>query len=265
MTMDLTRKSSGEKLDRRTFLAAGGSVLAAGVLLGSPGGGADEKNDGKKDGKKEEKKADPTGPHKLPPLPYSHDALEPSIDKMTMEIHHGKHHQAYVTNLNKALEAHPALAAKPLEDLLRECRKLPGAVLTAVQNHGGGHHNHSLFWTSLKPNGGGEPDSKGKLVEAMRHELGGFKRFQEVFTDAALKHFGSGWAWLAAHDGKVHVFATGNQDSPLMQNFSPLLGLDVWEHAYYLKYQNRRADYIAAWWKVVDWEEVERRYLKSLA
>jgi Fe-Mn family superoxide dismutase len=196
--------------------------------------------------------------HELPKLPYASDALEPHIDKATMEIHHGKHHNAYVTNLNKALESAPDLQNKGLEDLLKGIDAVPEAIRTAVRNNGGGHHNHSLFWLSMGPGKGGEP--KGKLGEIIASTFGGFAGFKEKFAAAATGRFGSGWAWLVrTKDGKYEICSTANQDSPLMEGKTPILGLDVWEHAYYLKYQNRRPDYIAAWWNVVDWDAVGKR------
>ncbi|HXF96926.1 MAG TPA: superoxide dismutase [Gemmatimonadales bacterium] len=199
--------------------------------------------------------------HVLPPLPYDYAALEPYIDARTMEIHHGKHHQGYVNNLNAALEKHPELEGRTLEELLRGIEQVPQDIRTAVRNHGGGHHNHSLFWTVMapKPTGGGEP--AGRLADAIRKTFGSFADFRERFTDAAATRFGSGWAWLVVTPGgRLEVTSTANQDSPLMEGQTPILGLDVWEHAYYLKYQNRRSDYIAAWWNVVNWPEVGRRF-----
>ncbi len=195
-------------------------------------------------------------PFTLPDLPYAFDALEPHIDKMTMEIHHGKHHAAYVNNLNKALESAPELAHASLEELLaNECAKAPESIRTAVRNNGGGHHNHSLFWTIMGPNAGGQPS--GPLAEAIQSTFGSFDTFKEKFSTAAATRFGSGWAWLVLAGGKLDLYSTANQDSPLMQGHIPILGLDVWEHAYYLKYQNRRPEYIAAWWNVVNWKQVE--------
>jgi len=199
--------------------------------------------------------------HTLPPLPYDSAALEPHIDAQTMQIHHGKHHQAYVTNLNAALDKHPELNGKSLDELLRGLASLPEDIRTAVRNNGGGHHNHSLFWTIMAPAGkgvGGEPS--GALADAITTAFGGFTPFKEQLSTAGTTRFGSGWAWLALASGKLEVFSTPNQDSPLMDGKVPVLGLDVWEHAYYLKYQNRRADYVAAWWNVVNWTEVARRY-----
>jgi Fe-Mn family superoxide dismutase len=198
-------------------------------------------------------------PFTLPPLPYAFDALEPSIDKMTMEIHHGKHHGTYVTNLNKALESLPGLASKTVEELLANgCAMVPENIRTVVRNNGGGHINHSMFWQIMAPKAGGQPG--GHLAQALQSTFGTFDQFKEKFTAAALGRFGSGWAWLAAQGGKLDIYSTANQDSPVMEGKYPVLGLDVWEHAYYLKYQNRRAEYIAAWWNVVNWAEIEKRF-----
>lgn len=194
----------------------------------------------------------------LPSLPYSFDALEPHIDARTMEIHHGKHHAGYVSNLNKALEGHEELAAKSVEDLLRGFDQVPEAIRTAVRNHGGGHANHSLFWTIMGPNGGGEPD--GDLGDAINAAFGSFSELQDRFASTAAGRFGSGWGWLVVDGGKLDVLSTANQDSPLMDGKTPILGVDVWEHAYYLKYQNRRPDYLQAWWNVVDWQAVGERF-----
>jgi Fe-Mn family superoxide dismutase len=196
--------------------------------------------------------------HELPKLPYPYDALEPHIDARTMEIHHTKHHQGYVTNLNAALDKAPELKSKSLEDLLRGINAVPEAIRTAVRNHGGGHANHSLFWQVMKPKGGGSPG--GKLASAVTAAFGEFAKFKEAFTGAATTRFGSGWAWLVVQGGKLEVVSTANQDSPYMDGKTPVLGLDVWEHAYYLKYQNRRADYITAWWNLVNWDEVAKRF-----
>ncbi|MFQ2444980.1 superoxide dismutase [Aeromonas caviae] len=202
--------------------------------------------------------------HTLPALPYAYDALEPHIDAKTMEIHHSRHHQTYVTNLNAALADLPELAALPLEALLARIDSLPAQVQGAVRNHGGGHANHSLFWQVMSPQGGGEPD--GELAAAMERDLGGLESFRQAFTQAALSRFGSGWAWLVVDGrGKLQVVSSANQDSPLMEGLTPILGLDVWEHAYYLKYQNKRPDYIAAFYNVIDWDEVARRYVVALA
>ncbi|XEG73781.1 superoxide dismutase [Pseudomonas sp. abacavir_1] len=201
-------------------------------------------------------------PHCLPALPYAYDALEPHIDARTMEIHHSKHHQTYVNNLNAALEGMP-FAELPVEELLQQLNHLPEKLLGAVINNGGGHANHSLFWQVMSPTGGGEPD--GALARAIETELGGYAAFREAFTKAALTRFGSGWAWLCVdRQGRLKVESSANQDSPLMQDLIPILGLDVWEHAYYLQYQNRRPEYIAAFYEVVDWPEVARRYRLAL-
>jgi superoxide dismutase, Fe-Mn family len=195
----------------------------------------------------------------LPTLPYANDALEPHIDARTMEIHHGKHHNTYVTNLNKALESAPELADKSLEELVANIDSVPEAIRTAVRNNGGGHHNHSLFWQVIAPNAGGAPE--GELGDAINSTFGSYDAFKTQFADAATKRFGSGWAWLVVNsDGSLAITSTANQDSPLMEGKTPILGLDVWEHAYYLNYQNRRPDYIAAFWNVVNWSEVASRY-----
>lgn len=196
----------------------------------------------------------------LPPLPYAPDALEPHIDKMTMEIHHGKHHNTYVTNLNKALESAADLANKTIEELLaNNCAVVPENIRTAVRNNGGGHINHSMFWQILGPNAGGSP--VGQLAAAINSTFGGFDQFKEKFAAAATTRFGSGWAWLTRDaSGKLDISSTANQDSPVMEGKYPVIGLDVWEHAYYLKYQNKRPDYINAWWNVVNWQEAERRF-----
>jgi Fe-Mn family superoxide dismutase len=196
---------------------------------------------------------------KLPDLPYGFDALEPSIDARTMEIHHGKHHQAYINNLNAAIEKHPELSDRSLEELLRDLNRVPEDVRAAVRNNGGGHFNHSLFWTIMSGSGGGEPS--GKLAEAINDTFGDFNAFRTQFEQAAVTRFGSGWAWLSLNTEKqLVVSSTPNQDTPLGQGYTPILGLDVWEHAYYLQYQNRRPEYVSNWWNVVDWEEVARRY-----
>jgi Fe-Mn family superoxide dismutase len=200
--------------------------------------------------------------HKLPELPYAHDALEPHIDAQTMELHHGKHHQGYVSKLNAALEKHPELADQPLEQLLSDLSKIPEDIRTAVRNHGGGHLNHTLFWPSMTPNGGGDP--KGPIAEAISKEFGSFQALVEQFNAAGAARFGSGWVWLVLNrNGKLDVTSTANQDSPVSDNLVPILGNDVWEHAYYLKYQNRRADYLSAWWNTVNWDVVNERFEKA--
>jgi Fe-Mn family superoxide dismutase len=197
-------------------------------------------------------------PFTLPPLPYAFNALEPHIDAKTMEIHHGKHHQTYVNNLNAALEKASDWQNKSIDDLISDIDRLPQSVRAAVRNNGGGHWNHSIFWQLMSPNGGGEP--QGDVAQALTDTFGGFANFKEQFATAATGRFGSGWAWLINDRRRLSVMSTANQDNPLMEGKHVLLGLDVWEHAYYLKYQNRRPDYIAAWWNVVNWEEVNRRF-----
>lgn len=197
-------------------------------------------------------------PHTLPALPYVLNALEPHIDAKTMEIHHGKHHQAYITNLNNALAGNAALEAKTIEELIADLDAVPEAIRTAVRNNGGGHANHSLFWITIGPGKGGAPT--GALASAIDSAFGSFDAFKEAFAKAATTRFGSGWAWLSQKDGKLTVSSLPNQDSPIMEGATPLLGLDVWEHAYYLNYQNRRPDYIAAFWNIVDWDAVTARF-----
>lgn len=196
--------------------------------------------------------------HELPALPYPFDALEPHIDAQTMEIHHDRHHATYVNNLNAALEKHPELFDKSLDELLSNLDSVPEDIRTAVRNNGGGHANHTLFWEILSKNGGGAPS--GELADAINSAFGSFEKFKEEFTKAATTRFGSGWAWLVVDNGKLSVTSTPNQDSPIMEGKTPILGLDVWEHAYYLKYQNKRPDYINAFWNVVNWDEVAKRY-----
>ena len=195
--------------------------------------------------------------HSLPPLPYPTDALEPHIDKLTMEIHHGKHHNAYVTNLNAALEKHPELQSKSVEDLLRSINTVPEDIRTAVRNNGGGHANHTMFWQIMGPKAGGPPT--GAIADAITGSFGSFDAFKEQVSKAGVGRFGSGWAWVIDQGGKLVIESTANQDSPLMEGKKAVFGVDVWEHAYYLKYQNRRPDYIAAWWNVVNWAEVNKR------
>jgi Fe-Mn family superoxide dismutase len=194
----------------------------------------------------------------LPPLPYDFSALEPHIDAKTMEIHHGKHHQTYVNNLNAAIEKAPELASKSIDDLMRNVNTLPEAVRTPIRNNGGGHWNHSMFWQIMAPKAGGEPG--GALGAAIKSAFGDFAKFREQFSAAGVGRFGSGWAWLINTGGKLSIVSTPNQDNPLMEGQKAIMGLDVWEHAYYLKYQNRRPDYINAWWNVVNWKEVEKRF-----
>ncbi len=198
----------------------------------------------------------------LPPLPYAFDALQPHIDAKTMEIHHGKHHNAYITNANKALESHADLASKSVEDLLKGISSAPDSVRQALINNAGGHANHSLFWEIMGKGCGGTPG--GAIGDAITKTFGGFDPFKEKFAAAGATRFGSGWAWLAVKNGQIEVFSTANQDSPIMTGHTPILGLDVWEHAYYLNYQNRRPDYIAAWWNVVNWKKVDELYAAAM-
>jgi Fe-Mn family superoxide dismutase len=195
----------------------------------------------------------------LPSLPYPPDALEPHIDAQTMEIHHGRHHQTYVNNLNGAVEKHPELGEKSVEDLIRDISSVPEDIRTVVRNNGGGHANHSMFWQIMGPKGGGEPS--GRLAEAIASAFGDFATFKETLSKAAVGQFGSGWGWLVKDSGgKISVIARPNQDSPLMEGLTPILGVDVWEHAYYLKYQNKRPDYVAAWWNTINWDAVAERF-----
>jgi Fe-Mn family superoxide dismutase len=196
--------------------------------------------------------------HTLPDLPYAHDALEPHIDARTMEIHHGKHHNAYVTKLNEALDKHPELHDKTLEVLLGDIGSVPEDIRGGVRNNGGGHANHSLFWQVMSPDGGGEPS--GSLADAINGTFGDFASFKKTFSTNGATRFGSGWSWLVVNGGQLEAYSTANQDSPLMDGKTPILGLDVWEHAYYLHYQNRRPDYVAAWWNLVNWDEVANRF-----
>jgi superoxide dismutase, Fe-Mn family len=197
--------------------------------------------------------------HELPPLPYDFAALEPHIDAQTMQIHHDKHHAAYVNNLNAALEKYPQLQNKSAEELISDLNSVPEDIRTAVRNNGGGHVNHSMFWKIMGPNGGGEPT--GAIASAIKEAFGDFETFKQQFNDAGVKRFGSGWAWLVrGAGGKLQITSTANQDNPMSEGMYPILGNDVWEHAYYLKYQNRRPDYLAAWWNVVNWDEVNRRF-----
>jgi superoxide dismutase, Fe-Mn family len=200
--------------------------------------------------------------YELPPLPYDYSALEPYIDTQTMQLHHDKHHQAYVTNLNNALQGQAQYENMAIEDLIGGLNSVPDAVRTAVRNNGGGHLNHSMFWQIMKPNGGGEPT--GDLANAINAAFGSFDNFKTQFNDAGVKRFGSGWTWLAmGQGGQLQVLSTANQDSPLTDGLYPIMGNDVWEHAYYLKYQNRRPDYLAAWWNVVNWDEITKRFQQA--
>ena len=197
--------------------------------------------------------------HSLPPLPYDYAALEPYIDAQTMTLHHDKHHAAYVNNLNAAVEKHPQLASKSVEDLLRDINSVPEDVRTAVRNNGGGHMNHTMFWQIMKPKGGGPPT--GRVGDEIKKSFGSFEEFQKQFNDAGTKRFGSGWVWLIrSKAGKLEITSTANQDNPIIDGHHAIMGNDVWEHAYYLKYQNRRPEYLAAWWNVVNWDEINKRF-----
>ncbi len=198
----------------------------------------------------------------LPDLPYAYDALEPHIDEETMHLHHDKHHATYVTNVNAALEKYPELSAMSIEDLIKNLEKVPEEIRTVVRNNAGGHYNHSMFWQLMSPNGGGEPD--GVLKTVINERFGSFNEFTESFNKAGLGRFGSGWVWLTVKVGTLDIVSTPNQDSPLMDGSTPIMGCDVWEHAYYLKYQNRRAEYLASWWNVVDWHRVSELYQAAL-
>ncbi len=200
----------------------------------------------------------------LPPLPYAYDALEPHIDARTMQIHHDKHHAAYVTNLNAAIAKYPQLKTKNLKTLLGDINTVPENIRTTVRNNGGGHDNHSMFWSIMKPNGGGEPTAA--IASAIQKTFGSFDNFKQQFNEAGTKRFGSGWVWLVrTKDGKLQVTSTANQDSPFMEGNYPIMGNDVWEHAYYLKYQNRRADYLNAWWNVLNWDEINKRFSQAMS
>ena len=198
--------------------------------------------------------------HEVPPLPYAYTALEPHIDEQTMRIHHDKHHAAYVNNLNAALEKHPELAGKSVEDLVKGINTVPEDIRPAVRNNGGGHINHTMFWEIMGPGKGGEPT--GRVGDAIKSSFGDFEKFKTQMNDAGVKRFGSGWAWLIDAGGKLVIESTANQDNPLMEGKKAILGIDVWEHAYYLKYQNRRPDYLAAWWNVINWDAVNKRFAK---
>ncbi len=201
-------------------------------------------------------------PHQLPPLPYDYNALEPYIDETTMHLHHDKHHQAYTDNLNAALAKHAELEKKSVEDVLRNINQVPEDIRTAVRNNGGGYVNHDMFWKIMAPKAGGP--ATGKIADAIQGTFGECSAFQDQFNDAGAKRFGSGWVWLVSNKGKLEIISTANQDSPFMDGLYPIMGNDVWEHAYYLKYQNRRAEYLKAWWNVVNWAEVNRRFDESV-
>ncbi len=253
-----------QPMTRRHLLQWAGFSAATLVLpVGCSAGGKDDKKDGgDKGGKggddKGGEKGSDTYEFKLPDLPYAFDALEPHIDAKTMEIHHDRHHKAYVTNLNNALKPHTDLHKKTLVELVRGVKDLPTDVQMAVRNNGGGHLNHSMFWMMMAKNGGGDP--KGDLAKAIESAFESLDKFKDLFSKAAIGRFGSGWAWLVVKGGKLEVQSTPNQDNPLSDGGTPILGIDVWEHAYYLKYQNKRPDYVKAWWNVVNWNDVAERY-----
>jgi Fe-Mn family superoxide dismutase len=232
------------KMDRRHFLQTAGAGAAALALapLARAANAGEEKY-----------------PFKLPPLPYKYDALEPSIDKRTMQIHHDKHHKAYVDNLNAAVKGHADVEKMTLTDILKNLSKLPDKIRTAVRNNGGGHMNHSMFWEFMGPEGKGKP--MRRLATAIDNAFGNFADFQKKFKQAAMTRFGSGWAWLVVNKGKLEIMSTANQDTPISTGKTPILGVDVWEHAYYLKYQNLRGDYVDKWWNVVNWDDVLKRYM----
>jgi Fe-Mn family superoxide dismutase len=250
MQSDLPRRDEVRSAqNRRTFLGQSAATLAvagAGASLLAPQGATAQS-------------ATSTGQHKLPKLPYAFDALEPHIDARTMEIHYTKHHQGYVDKLNAALANHPDLAKLPAEELIRKLDAIPEDIRTAVQNNGGGHVNHTFFWQIMSPDGGGEP--QGELAEAIKQKFNTVIAFKEAFANAAATRFGSGWAWLVKNGaGSLEVTSTANQDNPLSQGKTPIIGVDVWEHAYYLKYQNKRPDYVAAWWNTVNWDQAAKNY-----
>jgi superoxide dismutase, Fe-Mn family len=244
-------------LNRRHFLLLLGASAGAFALDGCAFAEENTKSE------KQTPASSQSGAVKLPPLPYAYDALEPHIDKATMQFHHDKHHAAYVTNLNKALDKYPQLKGKSVEELVRNLNSVPKDIRITVRNNGGGHINHSMFWEIMKPNGGGQPT--GKIAEAIKQNFGSFENFKKQFNEAGTKQFGSGWAWLVrTKDGKLAVTSTANQDTPLMEGIYPIMGNDVWEHAYYLKYQNRRAEYLDAWWNVLNWDEINKRFATAV-
>jgi Fe-Mn family superoxide dismutase len=251
-------------LNRRHFLALLGATTGASALGIIAGEGTWVEPATAAELPQELQIAQATDPFTLPPLPYAYNALEPHIDAETMQFHHDKHHAAYVKNLNAAVNLHPELKSRSAEDLLRQINSIPADVRTAVRNNGGGHINHTMFWEIMSPNGGGEPT--GAIASAIQQTFGGFAAFKQAFNDAGAKRFGSGWAWLVLTPQKqLQITNTANQDSPLMEGLSPILGNDVWEHAYYLKYRNRRDEYLNAWWNVINWDEVNRRFERAAA
>ena len=240
-------------VDRRSFFGASAAALAASGAVGMLAPAAAQAQAPTKPAP-----AAPTGPYKLPKLGYGFDALEPNIDAETMEIHYTKHHQAYIDKLNAAVANYPDLAKLPAEDLIKKLDAIPEDIRTAVQNNGGGHVNHTFFWTIIGPNKGGQPT--GKLAEEINKKFGSFAAFKEAFNNAAATRFGSGWAWLVKGPEGLEIVSSANQDSPLTQGKTPIVGLDVWEHAYYLKYRNKRPDYITAWWNIVDWDQAAKNF-----
>ena len=255
--MNLHRSSSVAALPRRAFLQKASTIVACASIGRSFARAADNPGEAKPKGKSGDSPGQAPG-FRLPELPYEYDALQPHIDAETMKIHHSKHHQAYINNLNAALQGYTELLEKSLEELLTDLEQIPEDIRKTVRNNGGGHYNHLLFWKVMGGKGG-EPT--GKLAQALADAFGGFPAFKEQFSQAAVKQFGSGWAWLSVgKDGKLELDATPNQDNPLMSGKKPILGLDVWEHAYYLKYRNARPEYVAAWWNVVNWDQVAKYY-----
>lgn len=249
-------------LKRRNFLillgASVGSVTVGACMASGSNLSASSENS------TETQIAQNPGVIELPPLPYGYDALEPHIDAETMQFHHDKHHAAYVKNLNTALDKHPQLKDRPVEDLLRNLTSVPEDVRTTIRNNGGGHVNHKMFWEIMSPNGGGEPT--GAIAQAIQQNFGSFADFKKQFNEAGSQRFGSGWAWLVrSNDGKLSVMSTANQDSPFMEGMYPIMGNDVWEHAYYIKYRNRRAEYLDAWWNVLNWDEINKRLAQATA
>jgi Fe-Mn family superoxide dismutase len=247
-------------LNRRNFLILLGAGVGA-VTTGACGAFGESLRAPSKEG--DSTLAQNAKPYvELPPLPYAYNALDPHIDERTMQFHHDKHHAAYVKNLNDALDKHPELKSKTPEQLLRDINSVPSDIRTTVRNNGGGHVNHSMFWNIMKPNGGGEPT--GPIADAIKQTFGSFDAFKKQFNDAGNKRFGGGWVWLVrTGTGKLEVISTANQDSPFMDGNYPIMGNDVWEHAYYLKYQNRRADYLSAWWNVLNWDEINKRFAQA--
>jgi Fe-Mn family superoxide dismutase len=255
--------NSLEKLSRRNAVKLMGLSAAAAFLASSSvARAADDKTGAAETGGQPGAVPANAGVLTLPPLPYAYDALEPHIDARTMEIHHSKHHQAYITNANRALEAHPELRSLGAAGIVAQLDRVPESIRMTLRNNVGGHVNHGFFWQIMSPKGGGGP--RGELAAAIEKQFGSFEAFRTQFADAAAKRFGSGWAWLVVKDGSLAVTSTANQDSPLMVGETPVLGVDVWEHAYYLKYQNRRADYVAAFWNVVDWDRANEHYRYAL-